>query len=340
MRAAPESARQRGDRAQLAVERDRGEQRERDELAGPDSVSTSHRPASAPSRFAPVSPSIARSRRSYSPATSAGATNSPSDHSGRSVARADRQARAEQHERLGRASGAQVEQVEDVRREHEHRRRPAASARPTGLEQLIASSARPSEPAALSAPVDSSPRSAARAVAAPAARTRAHSARVARRSSPSVSSISPSASDAERVHARSEASRGGRPAELASCASSTSGISANSAAASDQHAERKRQRAPAVVGPRVTARCERAQHRRARAARRSASATRNGRACMAWKLASRADATALAARAAARWDACRGRTRAHRRLVAADVRQQRVGASALSRRRRWEPASA
>ena len=103
--------------------------------------------------------------------------------------------------------GPQVEQVEDVRREHEHARPRAGSAPSSGCVDALQASARPSVPAAFSAPVVKPPRS----TAAPCPRQPRDGAGVrvvgeaehARRRSTRNSPATPSASARRRARASS-----------------------------------------------------------------------------------------------------------------------------------------
>ena len=217
----------------------------------PDSVSTSHRPASAPSRFAPVSPSIARSRRSYS---------AGDERRARRTARAPTAAAASAEPIVRPAPSSTNALVARPGRRSSRLKTFVASTstrrrqQPAPVRQADGSSSPaapgPSEPAAFSAPVDSSPRSSGRAVPAPAARRRRPSPPCSRRAC-----RRPARARARRARRRrSAAARGEARCVEASRCSSVSGISASSAAASVSTPNGKRQRALAVVGARMPAR--------------------------------------------------------------------------------------
>ncbi len=160
--AAPESVRQtRKLSAALRRAVIASEQRERDQLPG--SRQRQHEPQARRARRAGsrrcrrASPARAGRR---APATSAGAANRPSAHSGRSSPEPIVSPAPSSTNALIERPGPQVEQVEDVRRQHQHPRRQQPA--PVGEAQVAHRQQRqPSEPAAFSAPVESSPRSSA-----------------------------------------------------------------------------------------------------------------------------------------------------------------------------------
>ena len=85
------------------------------------SVSSIATPASAPIRFEPVSPSIARSRSVNHPTTRTGPTNTPTSSSGSTVVPPMQSPASSATKTFSTRPGPQVEQVEQVRGEQEER---------------------------------------------------------------------------------------------------------------------------------------------------------------------------------------------------------------------------
>ena len=193
--------------------------------------------------------------------------------------RADRQPGPEQHERLGRAPRAQIEQVEDVGGQHEHRRRQQPA--PVGEAQVAHREQRQTERSGglQRAGGELAPQRRG-AVTAPAALERA------RRSSPALprgracrrSGLGP----ARRTRTgRSAAASGSNTRRDASRASSISGISASVAAAGVSTPNGNGSGRRAVVGLRVPSALQRAEQRPGPGSRRTPARRRKaGRAWM------------------------------------------------------------
>ena len=282
----------------------------------PDSVSTSHRPASAPEQVGAGVPE----HRTFAQVVDAGderrRREQPERPQRTQVGGADRETRAQQHERLGRAPRAQVEQVEDVGREHEHGggQQPAAVGeaqvahreqrqpeRADGLErarrELAAQRRRAvTAPAALAARLAASLPSSPEWPLGPPSQLRRGAERV----------VDQARARARRARRRRSAALVGSTCVEASRCTSRQRDQREQRRGEREHAERERQRAIAVVGARVSAVAERAQQRR-REHHRAMSASTKGSGVHGWKLATRADAA----------QGCEA--------LVGDARQQRVG---------------
>ena len=105
-----------------------------------------------------MSPSIARSPRSYGASASTPPSRMPSARSGIGVPGAEGQAAPSSHEHLERPPGPQIEQVEGVGGEHQHPHRQQVLAGRAGRRRESTNSARASAPTAFSSPVDRPPR--------------------------------------------------------------------------------------------------------------------------------------------------------------------------------------